>query len=69
MAPCQLLHQQRQIYIARQVHGAELQLTCASAGAGNRTVGLQDAEDLVTSDNCSMLARALRELEICYTYS
>jgi hypothetical protein len=40
------------------MHGAELRLTCASTGAGNRTVRLQDAEDLVTSDNYSMLARA-----------
>ena len=64
MAPCQLLHQQRQICIARQVHGAELQSTRASAGAGNRTGRLQDAEDLVTSDNCGMLADALEKVWI-----
>jgi hypothetical protein len=27
-------------------------LTCASTGAGNRTVGLEDTEDLVSGNNC-----------------
>lgn len=37
---------------------AELRVTRASTGAGYRTVGLEDSENLVTSDNCEELARA-----------
>jgi hypothetical protein len=33
--------------------------TCASAGAGNHTGGLEDAEDLVSGDDCKLLARAI----------
>lgn len=33
---------------------AELRSTCASAGAGNRTVTLEDSENLVSSDDLDL---------------
>jgi len=43
---------------------AELLSTCASAGAGYRTVGLEDTEDLVSGNDCDLLARAIRRFSV-----
>jgi len=41
------------------MHGAELLLTCASAGTGDHTGRLENTEDLVAGNNYEQLGQAM----------